>query len=244
MTNTKPLQSLIATSLFISSTLCIAHDDFSIFVIPVTGKPTGDANAMEVLAGKTFSSASGVGLSGTMPNNGAVNLTPEATPQTIPVGYHNGSGILSGDANLTASNIKNGIRIFGTSGTVIQATGTATAVEVLTGRTFSNNTSASLSGTMPDNGAISIIPGTAPQTIPAGYHNGAGGVAGDGNLTAANIRSGVSVFGVTGSPDVVDTGSGNATPEDIVSGKTAWAGGQQITGTLNVQTCQGNLNGT
>jgi hypothetical protein len=51
---------------------------------------------------------------------------------------------------------------------------------------------------MPNSGAVSIIPGTAAQTIPAGYHNGSGSVAGDADLTAANIKIGVNLFGVSG----------------------------------------------
>jgi len=34
---------------------------------------------------------------GTMPNQGAVNITPGTANQSIPAGYHNGSGTVSGD---------------------------------------------------------------------------------------------------------------------------------------------------
>jgi hypothetical protein len=54
-------------------------------------------------------------------------------------------------------------------------------------------------GTMPDNGAASIMPGASDQTIAAGYHNGSGTVAGDEDLVPENIRSGVDIFGVAGS---------------------------------------------
>lgn len=54
---------------------------------------------------------------------------------------------------------------------------------------------------MANNGAVSsyLNPGNS-YTIPAGYHNGGGTVTAnyDGNLTAGNIRSGVSIYGVTG----------------------------------------------
>ena len=39
----------------------------------------GTATAGNVLSGKTFSSSAGLGVSGTMPNNGAVTLTPSCT---------------------------------------------------------------------------------------------------------------------------------------------------------------------
>jgi len=34
---------------------------------------------------------------GTMPNQSAVNITPGTANQSIPAGYHNGSGTVSGD---------------------------------------------------------------------------------------------------------------------------------------------------
>lgn len=60
-------------------------------------KPTGDAVPANVLAGKTFSNADGVGKTGTMVNNGAVTitLTDQDPSYTVPQGYHNGSGIVS-----------------------------------------------------------------------------------------------------------------------------------------------------
>lgn len=62
----------------------------------VTATKVGTAVAADVLSGKTFTNASGVGLSGSMTNRGAVSksITPSASTQTytIPKGYHNGSG--------------------------------------------------------------------------------------------------------------------------------------------------------
>ena len=62
-------------------------------------QPTGDAVEANVLSGKTFSNADGIGKTGTMPNNGAVSKTLDATTNnqsyTVPAGYHNGSGTVS-----------------------------------------------------------------------------------------------------------------------------------------------------
>lgn len=59
--------------------------------------PTGDAVASDVLTGKTFSNAQGVGIAGTMPNNGAVTATVAGGQSyTIPAGYHDGSGTVTG----------------------------------------------------------------------------------------------------------------------------------------------------
>lgn len=58
-------------------------------------------------------------------------------------------------------------------------TGNATAGDVLSGKTFSNESGTDKTGTMPDNGAVSaaLDTGTTSYTIPAGYHNGSGSVS-------------------------------------------------------------------
>ncbi len=59
--------------------------------------PTGDATAAEVLSGKSFSSATLENEKGTMTNNGAwTSSTTGDGNVTIPAGYHNGSGYVSG----------------------------------------------------------------------------------------------------------------------------------------------------
>ena len=112
--------------------------------------------------------------------------------------------------------------------------GTGTPADVLSGETFSSSNGLGLTGTMPNNGAVHITPGTAAQTIPAGYHNGSGTVAGDANLVSSNIKSGTSIFAVAGSPTVVDTTGATATGSDLASGKTAYVNGNLVTGTLAV----------
>jgi len=77
--------------------------------------------------------------------------------------------------------------------------GTAGSGDVLTGKTFYNtDLKTKRTGTMPNRGAVVITPSTSNQTIQAGYHNGQGYVKGDPNLNAANIRQGISLFGVSG----------------------------------------------
>jgi len=69
---------------------------------------------------------------------------------------------------------------------------------VLAGKTFSSGAGLGATGSMTDNGAVTITPGVADQTIAAGYHNGSGTVAGDADLAAGNIKNGANVFGVVG----------------------------------------------
>jgi hypothetical protein len=78
---------------------------------------SGTAAAGDVLSGKTFTSTAGLGATGTMPNNGGVTLTPTTSDQAIAAGYHDGSGECAGDADLVAGNIKNGVNLFGVTGT-------------------------------------------------------------------------------------------------------------------------------
>lgn len=74
------------------------------------------------------------------------------------------------------------------------------AGDLLTGKQLIDAEGNVLTGTMPSLGAQTITPGTASKTIPAGrYLAGTQTIQGDANLAAANIKSGVSIFGVAGS---------------------------------------------
>lgn len=79
---------------------------------------SSDANATtaQVLSGRTFYQG-GLKRTGNMPNRGAVVITPSTTNQAIAAGYHNGNGYVKGDPNLIPSNIKEGVSIFGVTGT-------------------------------------------------------------------------------------------------------------------------------
>ena len=52
------------------------------------------------------------------------------------------------------------------------------------------------------------------------------------NLASGNIRAGVSIFGISGNPNVVNTSSGTAHYPTIKFGKIAWVDGIELTGTL------------
>ena len=74
----------------------------------------------------------------------------------------------------------------------------ATAADILSGKTaWVNGTK--ISGSIGTKASTTIIPGTSDQTIASGvYLAGAQTIKGDSNLTADNIKSGTSIFGVTG----------------------------------------------
>jgi hypothetical protein len=101
--------------------------------------------------------------------------------------------------------------------TVIKATGNAAVGDVLAGKTFSNDGANGLTGTMPNQGARTITPGTANQSIAAGYHNGSGYVKGDANLIAGNIPKDKTIFGVTGNLERLTTADKTAIATQITN---------------------------
>ena len=195
------------------------------------------ATAAQVLQGRYFWSLDGSGWGqqqGTMVNVGGQNVTPGTAEQTITRGYHDGTGSVAGDADLTPENIRSGVGIFGVTGTAPVPSGDATAEMVLDGATFSNDTETGVAGTMVNVGQQTITPGTTAQPITQGYHDGTGSVAGDADLRAENIKAGISIFGVSGDPAVVNTSSGTATSDHILAGEKAWVNGEEVTGTVPV----------
>ena len=104
-----------------------AHDKSG---APITGTNTYDsdtsndtATAAEILATKT-AHARGTALTGTMPNNGAVNGTISTLngDYTVPQGYHDGSGKVAisttEKSKIVAGNIRQGVTILGVEGTM------------------------------------------------------------------------------------------------------------------------------
>ena len=83
--------------------------------------------------------------------------------------------------------------------------GTAVASNVLTGKTFINNTGQTITGTMANNGTKTITPNTSAQSLGAGYYDKIT-INGDADLVAANIVSGKNIFGVTGTATIVSMG--------------------------------------
>ena len=110
-------------------------------------------------------------------------------------------------------------------------TGNAQPGQVLEGVTFSNVNELGLTGTMPDNGTLTITPGLNDQSIPEGYHSGAGVVPGAKDLLSNNIKSGITLFDVAGDPMVVDTSAGDAVADDIKVDRKVFVDGAMVTGT-------------
>lgn len=99
------------------------------------------------------------------------------------------------------------------------------------------NSSVSLTGTVSTiYPTRTITPTTTNITIASGSYNaGEQTIVGDADLVAGNIKSGVQIFGVTGSYSGLDTSDATAAATDIVSGKTAYVDGRKIEGSLVIQ---------
>ena len=120
----------------------------------------------------------------------------------------------------------------------------ATIAEVLVGKTFWGlRTKGPLGpawglkvGTVPVGSNVSGGNGQKTFVIPDGFYSGSKmATANDVNLIPGNVRSetGLTIFGVSGDPGVVNTISGNATATDILVNKIAWVKGVEVTGVRN-----------
>ncbi len=172
-------------------------------------------------------------------NNGAVSASiSSGGTYTVPAGYHNGSGTVSCSSDggscvlqsKTVTPTKSQQTVSpdsdydGLSSVVVNAipeayqnvsSVTATASDVLSGKTIVTSNGTQTTGTMTNRGAVSgtISTKAGTYTIPAGYHSGSGSVSisstEQSKIIADNIKSGISILGVTGTyaPYVVLTGS-------------------------------------
>ena len=136
-------------------------------------------------------------------NNGAVSAqVQEGDTYTIPKGYHNGSGTVSGVAGggnyslqskkvtptKSQQNVTPDSGYYGLSDVTVEAipvnyqdvsSVNATAGDVLTGKTIVTSDGRVTAGTMVNNGAITkkLDSKTKSYTIPKGYHSGTGSVS-------------------------------------------------------------------
>lgn len=152
----------------------------------------------------------------------AATYTPGTSDQSIASGqYLNGTQTIKGDSNLTAANIKSGVKIFNVTGSYAGSGGGGSNPKLQTKTATPSESTQTIS---PDSGydglssvtvnavsktyigsgvtkkaAATYTPKTSDQSIAASqYLSGAQTIKGDANLVAGNIKSGVSIFGVTG----------------------------------------------
>ncbi|NRT90084.1 phage tail protein [Clostridium beijerinckii] len=118
------------------------------------------------------------------------------------------------------------------------AEGDADVSHVLATKKFSNDNDTGLTGTMPNNGAVSftLTNNNQEYIIPAGFHNGLGKIkAIITNLAASVIKAGTTVGGILGT----FTSDATAVAADIINGKTAYVNGNKITGNATIESLGG-----
>ena len=158
----------------------------------------------------------------------------------IPVGYNdtaayyqisavaNGSATNSGTASATSATLTTGNNTI-TLSKAVSITPSVTAGYISSGT--AGNVTVQLTATVTTKAAATITPGASNQTIAAGtYLTGTQTIAGDADLIAKNIKTGVNIFGVAGN----FTADATASADDIIAGETAYVNGTEVTGTLVV----------
>lgn len=151
--------------------------------------PTGNALPGDVRSGKTFTGEGGIEVTGTLPerSSGALTVNPGYSDQTLESGIYNGPILVP----KLAANVVD----------TTESAAPASAAQILTGRKATVN-GAKVTGSMANQGSKSATLSTQGQqyTIPGGYHDGTGKItASFANLSAGNVKNGVTIGGVTGS---------------------------------------------
>ena len=159
----------------------------------------------ELLDGVT-AYANGTKVTGTITSKSSSDLTASGATVTAPAGYYaeaaskavsSGSATAPASISGTSASVSTGTNTLTLSKTV-SVTPSVTAGYVASGT--AGNSSVSLTASVTTKAAATITPGTTDQEIASGtYLTGKQTIKGDASLVAANIVSGHSIFGVSGS---------------------------------------------
>lgn len=204
----------------------IGYELSSVTVNPVTSSIDSNIAASNIKQGVSI-----LGVDGTVEelNGQTKTVSPSTSSQTItPDSNYNAltevtvNAVTSSiDNNIQAGNIKQGTTILGVTGSVVE----------LNGETKTITPSTSVQVVTPTSGKNAITEVTVEavdNTI-------------DSNIVSGNIKSGVTILGVSGDSNVVDTSDATVRFSNrIASGETAYVKGQKITGTATKFTTSKN----
>ena len=199
------------------------------------GLDTSDATATsnDILLDKT-AYVKGSKVTGSIKSKATATYVPSTEDQIISSGqYLSGNQTIKGDENLLDENIKTGITLFEKVGT-FTSDATAASSDILLNKTAYVN-GEKITGIIPSKDKQTFTPSTEDQIISSGqYLSGVQTVLGDSNLLPENIKTDVTIFGVTGIHAGTDElTEATATETDIKSGKIAYInGGEKVTGNV------------
>lgn len=114
---------------------------------------------------------------------------------------------------------------------------TATAGDVLSSKYFYTSGGTKTQGSIATKTSSDLTASVLTVTAPAGYYaSAATKTCSDANLVSGNIKSGVTIFGVSGATNVVDTtiASGGASAGSIVNGYKAYVNGALVEGNASM----------
>lgn len=214
------------------------------------------ATASDVLANKVIVESDGTVTAGTMPNNGAVSKTLDATTSnqsyTVPAGYHNGSGTVqivletksttptksSQDITPTAGKVLSKVTVAAIPAAYQDVSNVdATADDVLYGKTIVLANGTEVEGTIPSKDSTDLTISDGTVTAPAGYYDEAA------SLTLATIVGSTAITGTkkvtpsisrtsTAATGATNVGSGTASTSAPSSGYFVSVQSEANTGTL------------
>lgn len=162
--------------------------------------------AGQMLSGYAAYTAAGAKVSGSIATKTSSDLTASGDTVTVPSGYYASNASKA----VSAGSASGPTTISGSSATLSTGTNTLTLSKSISvtpvvsagyvSSGTSTNSSVSLTASVTTKAATTYTPTTSDQSIASGtYLTGAQTIKGDANLLAANIKSGVTIFGVAGS---------------------------------------------
>lgn len=114
---------------------------------------------------------------------------------------------------------------------------TAAAGDVLASKYFYTSGGTKTQGSIATKTSSDLTASTLTVTAPAGYYaSAASKTLSDASLVSGNIKSGATIFGVSGAANVIDTtlASGAAGAANIISGYSAYVNGAKVDGSATV----------